>query len=211
MATLQIEFKDGKFISHNGVNVEEATSTHIKGNGWIGNVDEEGNLYFIAIWKRKKARHQLKYTITNGYVKKVLRIGNEKSIVLKSYRMEKWPIDGIIGLSAGDIDKRITYFRSSDFQNFLDEHGITAVRYESANGIYKLIHESTTNFHEYIDTDGTAQTISQETKETETNQKVEVTDASWVIKKVYNSGVLTHCILYTLDDPKQIIGLPKVK
>lgn len=222
MATLQIEFKNKKFVSHNGVNVKVATDTHIEGNGWEGEVDENGNFYFITAQYYKGKRHQLKFKIANGYVKKILKIGDDRPRVLKSYRIPNWPIDGIIGLAAGYIDGRVTYFRSTDFQKFLDEYGITAIRCESASGIYYLMqkHDGHSIFlFESIETDGKIKVISGDTevnKEPEesifdVNQMVEVTDASWVIKTVWRYSKINNRILYTLDDPQQIVGLPKLE
>lgn len=222
MSTLQIEFKDKKFVSHNGVNVNEATETHIVGNGWEGEVDEKGNFYFIATQYYRGKRHQLKFKIYNGYVKKLLKIGDGRPRVLKSYKLPNWPIDGVIGLPSGYIDERATYFRTSDFQRFLDEYGITAVRCESASGIYNLMqkHDGHSIFlFESIETDGKIEVISGDTevdKELEesifdVNQMIEVTDASWVIRTVWKYGELKHRILYTLDDPQQIVGLPKLE
>lgn len=223
MATLQIEFKDKKFVSNNGVNVKVATDTHIEGNGWKGNVDENGNFYFIVREYHERVLHQLKFQIKNGYVKKILRIGQDaKPKVLKSYIIKDWPIDGVIGLSAGYIDTRNTYFRTADFQQFLDEYGITAVRCESANGIYNLMQRDDGHsifLFEGIETDGKIEATSRDTKadkKTEGSpfdgdQMVEVTDASWVIKNVWKHGELNSRILYTLDDPQQIVGLPKLE
>lgn len=222
MATLQIEFKDKKFVSNNGVNARVTTGTYIEGNDWIGEVDENGNFSFMAIRYYKGVRHQLKFKITDGYVKKILKIGDDKPKVVKSYKMPEWPIDGVIGLSSGFIDTRVTYFRTADFQHFLDEYGITAVRCESANGIYNLLQKHdgchAMFFSEAIETDGKEKMISEDVvnydevteKPFDINQKVEVTDASWVIKNVWKFGELNNRILYTLDDPQQIVGLPKL-
>lgn len=221
MATLQIEFKNKKFVSHNGVNVNVATDTHIEGNGWSGDVDENGNFYFIATQYYKGERHQLKFKIMNGYVKKLLKIGDGRPRVLKSYKIQNWPIDGVIGLSAGRIDTRVVYFRTADFQKFLDEYGITAVRYESANGIYSIMrkHDGLHSmfFSEYIETDGNVKVISEDIKVDEESllkpfeihEMVEVTDASWVIRNIRKYGEVNDRILYTLDNPQQIVGLPK--
>lgn len=163
MPTLQIEFKNRKFVSHNGVNVKVATDTHVEGNGWNGDVDEKGNISFIAVQYYEEVRHQLKFKINNGYVKKLLKIGDGRPRVLKSYRIPNWPIDGVIGLSAGYIDTRNTYFRTADFQQFLDEYGITAVRCESTNGIYTLMEkrdEQSTFLSESIETDGKVKELS---------------------------------------------------
>lgn len=222
MATLQIEFKDKKFVSHNGVNVKLATSTHIEGNGWSGDVDENGNFYFIATQYYQGKRHQMKFKIANGYGKKILKIGDDIPKVLKSYRIQDWPINGIIGLSAGYIDKRVTYFRTADFQQFLDEYGITAVRYEAASGFYELKqrHDGRSIvYHESIETDGKMKVISEDIEVDEestlkpfaVNQRIEVTDASWVIKTVWKFGKFNNRILYTFDDPQQIVGLPKLE
>lgn len=223
MATLRIEFKNKKFVSHNGVNVNEATETHIVGNGQEGEVDEKGNFYFIATQYYKGKRHQLKFKIANGYVKKLLKIGDGRPRVLKSYKLPNWPIDGVIGLPSGYIDERATYFRTSDFQRFLDEYGITAVRCESANGIYNILqkHDGLHSmfFSESIESDGTVKVISKDIKVDEKSsaqpfditEMIEVTDASWVIRTVWKYGELKHRILYTLDAPQQIVGLPKLE
>lgn len=223
MSTLQIEFKDKKFVSHNGVNVIVATDTHIEGNGWSGNVDENGNFYFIATQYYDRKLHRVKFQIKNGYVKKTLKIGKDFPEVLKSYRIKDWPINGVIGLSGGYIDKRVTYFRTADFQQFINEYGITAVRCESANGIYNLLqkHDGLHSmfFSESIESDGTVKVISKDIKVDEKSsaqpfditEMIEVTDASWVIRTVWKYGELKYRILYTLDDPQQIVGLPKLE
>lgn len=222
MPTLQIEFKNRKFVSHNGVNVKVATDTHVEGNGWNGDVDEKGNISFIAVQYYEEVRHQLKFKINNGYVKKLLKIGDGRPRVLKSYRIPNWPIDGVIGLSDGDICNRTAYFRTDEFQKFLDEYGFTAVRCESANGIYTLMEkrdEQSTFLSESIETDGKVKELSPgyvddkyDTKLfPDIEQVVEVTDASWVIKMVWKRDKLNKRILYTLDTPWEIVGLPKLE
>ena len=71
-----------------------------------------------------------------------------------------------------------------------------------------------TVFEETIETDGrTIQIFEAEDYPNEqwknVYQEIEVTGATWVIKKVYDSGNLTHKILYTDMDLKEIQGLPK--
>jgi len=221
MATLQIEFRNGMFLSHNGVNVTKASQKHIEGNGWRGDVDENGNFSFEAIQYFSGVKHKLKFRIVGGYVKKILKIGKESPQVLKSYKLDKWPIDGVIGLSNGHVDERIVYFRPAFFQDFLDKYQITAVRCESANGIFEL--KQTHNGHELIyseeiETDGNYKMLSDkmgadnssDTKTFVTTQKVEIKNASWAIKTITKFGEVKHRILYTLDNPKEIVGLPKM-
>lgn len=223
MATLQIEFKNRKFVSHNGVDVKSMTDTHLEGNGWYGYVDEKGNITFIANHYYKGERHQLKFEVENGYLKKTLKIGNHMPKVLKTLRIAGWPLDGVIGLSAGFIDKRTCYFRTAEFQQFLDDNGLTAVRYEPVNGIYTVVrkcNEESTFWTEEIETDGKVTELGTNYMRNgrydnnnkllhDIEQVLEVTGATWTIKTAWKRGVLNNRILYTLDNPREIKGLPK--
>lgn len=220
MATLQIKFKDGKFISNNGVNVENFTSNNVKGNGWQCNANEFGEFSCIARKSYYGVKHQLKFYVKKGYVKTVLRVGSSKSILVKSYKADKWPMDGVIGLPSGFVDDRRPYFRNEEFQKFLDEYGITAVRYDLAGGMYQLdkkICDSQTIIEEKIETDGRIEVLNEEVLNFDDEDKstvverstVEVSNASWVIKYVFVVGTKRHKILITMDNPKEIEGLPK--
>ena len=222
MATLQIEVRDKKFVSTNGVNLQEVTETHVAGNGWCGDIYENGNIDFYATRFYNGVRYKIKFQIVNGVVKTWLRIGDQPPKILKQYKLEKWPDDGVIGLSNGTLTERVTYFRTSSFQEFLDEYHITAVRYESANRIYDILQEHNGHmmiFSEYIETDGEFKVLSRDVDVAETvlekpfyiHEMIEVTDASWVIKTVSRFGEAKHRILYTLDEPREIIGLPKLE
>lgn len=128
--------------------------------------------------------------------------------------------DGFIVLPTGYIDKRRPHFRKANFQKFLDENFLSAVRYESPNRIYRLLWEHnghTVSFNEEIQTDGNCKLIpfpvgidekSDLGEDTNINM-MEVTDATWVIKTVYKLGEIKHRILYTLEEPRKIEGLPK--
>lgn len=218
MATLKIQFKDSKFVSHNGVNVETFEEKYVKGNGWECGITEQGRLDCIATEFYNGERHQIKLKIDKGYAKVLLKIGDGRPRAIKSYRMTMWPQDGVIVLPAGFIDKRRPHFRNGEFQKFLDENCLTAVRNESANGIYQLMMEHnghTVVFDEYIETDGRITEISTETHDESKDgefcikRMLEVTDATWVIKNVWRLGKYQHRILYTFDNPKEIVGLPK--
>lgn len=222
MATLQIRIRDKKFVSTNGVNLQVATETHVAGNGWCGDIDEKGNIDFYATRFYDGIKHKIKFQIVDGVVKKWLKIGNQPPKVLKHYKLEKWPDNGVIGLSNGILPERVTYFRRASFQKFLDEYHITAVRYESANRIYNLMQEHNGHmmiFSEAIETDGKIKVLSRDIGVTETSKEkpfyihesTEVIGASWVIKTVRKSGEVKHRILYTLDEPQEIIGLPKLR
>lgn len=221
MATLKIQIKDSKFVSHNGVNIEEFAENYAKGNSWECRITENGRLDCIATEIYNKGeRHQIKLRIDKGYAKVLLKIGDGHPRVLKTYRLEMWPQDGVIVLPTGFIDKRRPHFRNAEFQKFLDDHGLTAVKHESANGIYPIMMEHnghTVVFNEDIETDGRVIQISEETQNEENSKDgqfcikliLEVTDATWVIKTVERLYKYQHRILFTLDNPKEIVGLPK--
>lgn len=218
MATLQIEFRDKKFVSHNGVNVVSATTKEIVGNGWNGKVDEEGNITCVSVQYLAGVRYQLKFKIVDGFVKKILKVGDNRPIVLKSYILKNWPIDGVIGLGSGKIDNRTTYFRTQEFQDFLDKYGITAVRFESPNNIHSVVKINQEGFytlHESIKTDGDAEVIDQNMQRDSASenitfqQKVKVTNATWVVKSVLKGGKLANKILFTTANPRELRNLPK--
>lgn len=220
MGTLQIEIRNGKIFSHKGVDVEVMDDTHIEGNGWVGDIDEKGDLAFIATKFYNGERHQLKFRIKEGYVKKLLKIGDCRPRVLKSYKIKERPVNCIIGLSNGYIDNRVCYFRKSSFQKFLDEYEITEFRHESPNTIYRLISEHnghTLILNEEIETDGNSKLLpapsgwdeKSELGENTMLYMMEVVGASWVIKTVWKNRQVKHRILYTLDNPQEIVGLTK--
>lgn len=220
MATLQIEIRDRKFVSNNGVNVQVATETHIAGNGWAGYIDENGNVDFFATRYYEGVRYKIKFQIVDGTVMKWLKVGDKPRKVLKHYQLDEWPSNGIIGISNGVLTERVAYFRTPSFQKFLDDYQITAVRSETPNAIYSIMQEHNGHmltFNEVIETDGKYNTISRDVDVDETsdarpfsiNEMVEITDASWALKTVSKFGEVKHRILYTLEEPQEIVGLPK--
>lgn len=220
MPTLKLTLKNSRFVSHNGINVENFRSNYALGNGWECHIDSEGTVYCFAERHYKKERHSIKLKIKDGWVKLILKIGYGEVKVLKSYKLAEWPTDGVIGLPGGYIDKRKAYFREHSFQELLDLYGLTAVRCEPANGVYIILEKfekGESIFKEEIDaTDGTQELIFNEVKYPDENEKstfkvfrhVQVTDANWVIKKVTrDTGVFR--ILYTMENPKEMPYLPK--
>ena len=199
-------------------NVVSATPEEIVGNGWECKTDEKGNITFVSVQYVKGVRYQLKFKIVDGFVKKILKIGDDKPVVLKAYILEKWPIDGVIGLGSGAIKNRTTYFRTQEFQDFLDKYGITAVRFESPNNIHSVVKINKEGFytlHESIKTDGNSETIDQNLQIDSANQniilqqKIKVTNATWVVKTVLKGGKLTNKILFTTAKPQELRNLPK--
>lgn len=222
MATLKIQIKDSKFVSHNGVNIKRFEETYVEGNGWKCTISENGRLDCIATEFYRGERHQIKLKIDKGYSKVILKIGSERPKTLKSYLLETWPLDGVIILPTGYIDKRYPHFRNPDFQKFLDEYKISSVRNESPNKIFVTMEDYNGHavvFKEEIETDGELRVISEDVPVDEKSREnpftikrmLEVADATWVLKNVWKYGELKHRILFTLDNPKEIEGLPKIE
>ena len=192
MATLKLTVENGRFVKHNGVNVESFNPLYVEGNGWKCYMYSDGNISCVAERMYKDGKHTIKLNIKRGWVKLILKIGEEPAQKLRSYKLESENQDGLIGLPGGYIDKRKAYFRDADFQRFLDENGLTAVRNETANDVYLLFEQiqgDNTIFREEIEhTDGQTElifndlVISNEGGIITIKREVEVTNASWVIK-----------------------------
>lgn len=218
MPTLKITLKNSRFADHNGTNVQFFSPTYVEGNGWECYIDSDGTIVCIAERFYNRERHSIKFKIKDGNVKLLLKIGNNFPCALKSYKLDEWPVDGVIGLPGGYIDRRRAFFRKASFQLLLDELGLTSVRYEPANGIYVILEKFEKGnliFKEEIeDTDGCKELVlndidtSDEEETFTVRREIQVTDATWVIKKVTTQDKILR-ILYTMNDPKETKNLPK--
>lgn len=217
MATLRIMIKGKKFVSHNNVDVEEFYSRYLKGNGWICKIYENGDFHCVATGTYNGGECRIKFKIEEGHLKLSLKIGDGTVKIIKKEKMDKWPIDGVIGLTSGPIHTRNAYFRDMDFQDFVEEYSITSIKSTSADGIYQLektVCEGCTTFEELIETDGNMLQIFEAEDYPNKDcknvyQEVEVSNATWVIKKVFKSGVTKHKILFSEQSLSELQGLPK--
>lgn len=221
MATLQLKVQESRFVEHNDVDVKTFTPTYVEANGWKCYINDNGNIVCIAEQDYSGIRHKCKLELKKGYVKLILKKGFAMHPnVVKSYKLEAWPVDGVIGLPGGLILRRRPYFREEEFQAFLQEHGLSAVRHGEASVIYTLkekLRGGEVSYREEIEaSDGITELIFNDVLKRENDEegtftilrKVEVTNATWVIKKVV-SGTGINRILYTTENPKKITNLPK--
>lgn len=227
MATLQIKMKnqkhDKKFISHNGIKIRKFSDKYVMGNGWECQIKEDETLICTAKKVYDEVEHVITYTVLKGgEMTLTLKIGDKPPLFLKNGKIAKWPQDGILILPDGYIDKIRPYFRYMKFQKLLETHGLTAVCNQSANGIYELKKEFKGNkiiSGEEIKTDGKTEVIFSEKKSNAESDsisfsiisKVKVTGATWVIKKRFITGVVSHRFLYTTYNIRYLEGLPKIK
>ena len=218
MPTLQLKVKNSRFVEHNGVEVKIFTPTYVEANGWKCYLNDNGNITCIA--EKTYDDIRFKIEIKNGYLKISSKKGDMRSKILKSYRIKEWPVDGIIGLPRGYLDSIRPYFREEKFQEFLNDYGLSAVKCEEASTIYTLKERfcrgEITYKEEIEDSDGHIELISNDVHKAGDNEdgtlkilrKVQVTNATWVIKKVIKGTQISR-ILYTTKNPKQITDLPQ--
>ena len=210
MSTLRIRIVDSKFVSHNGVNLKTFEERYVNGNGWEATLSEDGNLECIAHRCYEGVLHLVKFKIKKGYVRLILKVGEKHGTVLRSFKLEHWPANVVLGLPGGYIDNRRPYVRRKEFQDFLDKYDISSVRFESPNGTYMLIREVKNGkviFNESIETDGNAKIVIKDDEKG--IHRYEVTDASWVIKTIEKDCKRTR-VLYTTDDPSMLENLPEI-
>lgn len=209
MATLRLKIVDSKFVSHNGVEIETFEERYVNANGWEVTLSEVGKLECVALRYYDGILHLVKFKVQKGYARLILKVGEKRAKVLKSFKLESWPADVILGLPGGFIDSRRPYIRREKFQRFLDEHDISSVRNESPNGTYLLIREAKNGkfiYYETIETDGNAKLVQEDDKNG--LYRYEIIDASWAIKTVEKEGSRIR-VLYTMDNPEEIMNLPK--
>ena len=218
MATLQLVVKNSRFVEHNGVEVKTFTPTYVEANGWKCYLNDNGSITCIA--DRTYNDIRFKIEIKNGYFKISSKKGDMRPRILKSYRIKEWPVDGVIGLPRDYLDSSRPYFRDEKFQEFLNNYGLSAVKCEEASTIYTLKERfcmgEVTYKEEIESSDGHIELIFDDFHKVGDSEdgtlvifrKVDVTNATWVIKKVVK-GTKINRILYTTQNPKEITNLPK--
>lgn len=219
-------FQEGSFSRY----LDEFTPSRVVANGWVCTISPEEGLRCEAVRHYSDGEHKMVFTISPGG-KASLRLctpPENKWETIKSFRISG-PLEGTLGLSGGYIDSRYAYFRESSFQQFLDVHGITAVKHENPNQIFFLRNAcyGGGECHMTLLTDGEQVEISCDygrsekwqldnpmTCASEVEQEIQVTGATWVIVKKRQHERDRHnssCILYTLGNPTKLVGLPKVQ
>ena len=221
MASFFLEVKDSKFVAHNNLNVEEFSSNRVVACGWECLIDQDGNISCTSSQTVLGEIHKIKFTIKAGWVDCVVRVSNDRRPVrvLKSGKLNKWPVDGTIELTDGPISKRKAFFSKYSFTKFLDDYGITEVQAKNPNKIFQIIEKSNgieSIFREELECNGNTEVISNETVKDKKKipyqvQLIKVTGANWVVKTIWEYGEVKKRILYTYVSPHDIEGLPKIK
>lgn len=141
MATAKIVLTqmEGKFQIFCNALPSNPDPTYIIINGWECRVTpNKGALCCTSSRGYSDGVHEMIYLVyPDGWNKQMLITPSGTKVLRKGYLVPKGtPVEGIVGLSAGMIDRRYVYFRSAEFQNLLDSAGVTAVKHEDPNGTY---------------------------------------------------------------------------
>ena len=235
MATLKIKLENGVFVEANGVQYFDLKQPFaISANGWECSIREDGTVFCESSREYSDGVHTIRYIILpNGFAKLTLKMPRSKVQTLrKGFVTSKGKklSDGIIGLSGGNIDSRYAYFRDSSFQKFLDDHGISAVKRENPNRVYRLrsAEYGGGKCRSNIYTDGKVEEKESSGGRTERWQEefpntcayecertMEVTGSTWALhKQSQHEGDRCNCfsILYTMEkNLTQLVGLPNKK
>lgn len=148
MSTSKLEIRDGKFLVQKRIDypdrwdsdyvvVEDTFIENI--NGWTCFVSHAGKIICECERGYSDGINTIRYVIKpNGFASLVFvdpsgrkEVRKQGFVVPKGQRNK--PLNGIIGLSGGNVRTRYAYFRDAEFQAFLRKHGITAVAHENPN------------------------------------------------------------------------------
>ena len=114
MPVVKIEFCDGKFISHNGVEVKSFSEKSVEANGWKCEISESGKFTCSTIYFEDGVKKQIKMVLEGGRVKTKWRQERERP-QYKWNKLQKYPAEGIIilpSISAG-TNKMPKFFECS--------------------------------------------------------------------------------------------------
>jgi hypothetical protein len=196
MATTQLRILGGKIFSYNDKYFKEMSEDGLfySGNRWRVWIVPANDLEDGKIICRSEGNYQEGLVIC------------QKEFPLK---------DGTVGLSGGNVRNRYAYFRTTHFQQFLDDFGVTAVRYIDPNQAYPKLRDynNTYQCEQRIYTDGEVLEVPMRELEADEvprpagNRKLYswdtcyiVKNATWVIVETenhYRDGENLSKVLYT--------------
>ena len=225
MPIVTLTVKDGIFTGVHGVDiVTEKSTNHVVANGWTCDILEDGSIHCVASKDYPDGERSMVYHIRpDGFSRQSLREpGKNPQNIRKGFVIPRGTrLAGTIGLSSGEISKRYVFFRTEEFQNFLDKHGITAVSYRDCKQYfqYELRHARYAGgvCKMKLETDGVVEKVSEDHTQTEIFKQqhpdmqeylwyetLGVQNATWVIvtKTQHEGDWNVHArILYTSRNP----------
>lgn len=224
---LKIGIKDGKFVTHRGAKVTEFSEDFVDGNGWRCKYFPDGSIRCKAYIPNEIGEKSITFKISKyGYVC-LFKKCDDKKTELRRFKLHRWPVDGTISLTDGELDERYAYFQDEEYLEFLRNNHIYAVKKEDPNHLYTLWRcfslEEKKNVQETILTDGEIKEQGKnEGRTSEWEQKypesysfeefrvVKICGATWVIITTENFDDETiRRTLHSLTDISELKGIPR--
>ena len=99
MSVWQLVIKDMQFQVPERVDAKKYKPRHVVCNGWQCYIKKDNAISCIATQEYFGVMYKFMFKIfKNGVIVWLRQKGNEEAVVLKSSKLEEWPISGIISL-----------------------------------------------------------------------------------------------------------------
>ena len=114
--TLKITFdaRKQKFSSVKGDNVVTVSDKVVKADGWHCQIRADGSIKCYAQLEKDGKYSEINLNITKTGSLRITKMTNGSRYENSQYRMRKWPVDGTIILTGGEIDERKAFFKKSE-------------------------------------------------------------------------------------------------
>lgn len=192
---LEIIVENGSFNGVKGTNVKKVEKNRIVGDDWLVQIKPNSSIEALCMKDYKDGIHSVKAVITeDGKFKATRRVPTKdgyETKLLNSSILENRGIgylNGTLMLATGEVDSRYVYFLGKAFDRFMKVNSLSEFSHIDPNREYLI-----TNCD--IFTDGIVE---------QSDEKVAISDATWVIKE--KDGKRT---LYTLKGFKKL-SLPLI-
>lgn len=197
MSNAEVTIKNGKMIKLDSryiLSNRLPIIQHVEANGWKGYRRDDKSLIFEASREYANGKSNMRCILfPDGDMKVTLKEGD--SPVKKIYKTKIADsideVNGKLILSGGHISERYCSFRHETMCSFLDKYELTKISKVDPNGVYKPEYFIDENNYRQIITDGLM--LFE-------NDKVDISDSSWVIVKERRVDGVSYdnsSILYT--------------
>lgn len=115
MPAWQIGIKDKQFEVPEQVEVKWYKTTHVVCNGWECISKKNNAISCIATQEYSGVKYKLMFKIfKNGMMAWLRQKGNEEALILKTVKLEQWPVDGRITLPMwGDNQNSVSSYKDA--------------------------------------------------------------------------------------------------
>ena len=195
MANLEITIKNGMFTEASGGNVKSFAPKRIVGMGWLVKINDDGTLEAISKEKSDEGEYSVKVFLKPGMFLETKRLtmadGRYQKMGKKEHKIPG--IDGVLGLSDGEVKNRYAYHVNKGLINFKKAFAIEKIVSDDPNTTYEAPMDTN------IFTDGKCykQILDNETC------LLIVKDATWaIIESVAEDSRESICLIISMRKEK---------